>query len=673
MKTLVVDDEASSRLLLESVLRRHGYQVSSFETAEAAWDACLATEFELALLDWVLPGMDGLELCRRIRALSWGDRVMIVLVTSCDRPEDLRQVLDAGADDYVQKPVNPAMLEVRLTVAQHGLAHRLERGRAESALRQAHDELERRVLERTAGLRDAVRMLDHEAEQRAQAEQALRESEENYRSLVENINDVVFSLDAGGTITYISPVVQRMTGYAADMLRGESFDRFVHREDAASLRERWAGTLSGGPQTVQFRLMAKDGRVIHSLASVRAVVDDGRVIGVTGVLSDVSERKALEDRLRLAQKMEVLGQFAGGVAHDFGNLTMVILNASQAALVRLEATDPVREHVALIRHTAEDAASLSRSLLTFAREENLTPAEVQLDQLIADVIPMVRRLLPPEIALRHVAAPDLGPVRVDRNRIEQVLMNLCLNSRDAMQGGGVISIETSEVTVDESLTRGRSWVQSGRHALLKVTDTGCGMDEQTLARVFDPFFTTKSAGKGTGLGLLTVFSTLKQHGGMIEIDSTSGVGTTCRVYLPMAVPREKAPLGVKLTITSAAEQPTVLVVDDSPDVREVMVGYLESMGYPTLEAEDGVHALELLASRWRGVSLVVTDVTMPRMGGRQLFQRCRELYPSLRFVLCSGYADEWADVRPPGAVFLQKPFDSASLQRAIEQVIGAPA
>jgi len=661
VKTLVVEDEAGSRILLTAVLTRLGYEVVSFEDAEHAWEACQEEIFNLIVLDWILPGMDGLELCRQIRSLEWGDLAIILVVTAYDLAQDLQRVFNAGADDFLAKPINPETLELRLRIAAHQHTNLMERKLAEDALQAAHDELEVRVGQRTTELSQAV--------------VALRQSEEQYRTLVENVSDVVFATDTTGIITYISPVITRIAGYDPHEMTGTPLSSYVPPEDAEGI-----GFVEPAPTTddhqLEHRLLTKDGRELHVHTSLRRQLDGDALTGYTGILSDISTSKLLEDRLRLTQKMEVLGQFAGAIAHDFNNLTMVLLGVTE--LIRRSWSDDARlqQELAVIHRVAQGAADLSQSLLSFAKKRTLDPVELSLNELINDMMPLLRRLLPDGISLRRIAGRDVGVVRLDRTQMEQVLLNLVANARDAMPDGGDIIIETGTKRLDITSAQAKGSATQELYAFVSVRDTGDGMSEETLSHVFDPFFTTKQPGSGTGLGLAAVYTAVQMHGGFIDVSSAPGVGTDFLVYLPQVQVSGEHQQIERSPAPAEGGCETLLIVDDNAELREVMRGYLESMGYRALTAEDGQQALMILRRATPRIELVITDLSMPHTNGIELFEQGQALDPAMQFLLCTGFADdsvtsEIAD--KANVAFMQKPFTTHTLAHKVRELLDRQA
>ncbi len=390
---------------------------------------------------------------------------------------------------------------------------------------------------------------------------------------------------------------------------------------------------------------------------------------------DITERLRLEEQLRQAQKMEAIGQLAGGVAHDFNNLLMAIIGYSELLLARLREGDRLRKHIQEIKKAGERAAALTRQLLAFSRRQVLVPQVLDLNSVVSNVQKMLRRMIGEDIDLLTVPASDLGQVRADPGQVEQVIMNLAVNARDAMPEGGKLTLETANVALDESYTRNHIDVLPGRYVMLAVRDTGSGMDAETLSHIFEPFFTTKEEGKGTGLGLATVYGIAKQSGGHIEVSSEPGQGTTFRVYLPrIEAAYEPAALGAP-----AEEMPrgteTVLLVEDDVVVCELLREMLQGSGYTVLEAGGARQALRM-GERYapRPIHLLLADVVMPEMSGPQLADHLARVYPKMKVLYISGYTDA-AVARhsklSTKAPYLQKPFAPEVLARKVREVLDA--
>ncbi|HXN99230.1 MAG TPA: CHASE4 domain-containing protein [Candidatus Acidoferrales bacterium] len=402
--------------------------------------------------------------------------------------------------------------------------------------------------------------------------------------------------------------------------------------------------------------------------------NEGELIGVIGVGLDITDRKHLADQLRQAQKMQAVGELAGGVAHDFNNLLMVVKGHAEMLIERLPQTSPQRFNVEQIQTAAERAASLTRQLLAFSRKQVLKPRVLDLNEVVGGMIQMVSRVIDENIELAFLPGPKLGNVKADPSQIEQVVLNLVVNARDAMPSGGRLTIETSSVELDKNYTAKHAVVEfePGPYVMLTVTDTGCGMDAQTQARIFEPFFTTKEPGKGTGLGLATVYGVVKQSGGYVWVYSELGQGTTFKVYLPMVAATAERLAAEKISPAPSSGTETILFVEDEQSVRELVREYLSGCGYSVLEAADGVQALEIAAMHPGVIQLLVTDVVMPRLSGRELAAQIASSRRDLKVLYISGYTDDSVfrhGVLEGGMEFLQKPFNLKALAQKIREIL----
>jgi len=451
-------------------------------------------------------------------------------------------------------------------------------------------------------------------------------------------------------------------------------DPHVHNQDWAQ-REGMVA-FAGYPLVVQERVlgvMAMFAR--HSLSEfvpkALASVASALAVGIERKRAEEALQSS-EERLRQAQKMEAVGRLAGGVAHDFNNLLTVITSYSALLLEDLGADDPKRDDVDQIRKAAEGAAALTRQLLAFSRQQVLQPKALDLKATVAGTDKLLKRLIGEDIQLTTVLAPDLGVVKADPGQMEQIIINLAVNARDAMPTGGRLTIEVANVDMDEAYVRGHAPASPGRYVMLAISDTGIGMDEQTKARIFEPFFTTKEAGKGTGLGLATVYGIVKQSGGFIWVYSELDHGTSFKVYLP----RVDEPAEPTAASAAGAEPrggtETVLVVEDAASVRMVTRQVLERFGYVVLEAPNGDTALRLAAKHHGPIHLLLTDVIMPGLSGRQLAEQLAELRPDMKVLYASGYADQAIvhhGILDSGIAYLQKPFTPETLARRVRQVL----
>jgi PAS domain S-box-containing protein len=399
---------------------------------------------------------------------------------------------------------------------------------------------------------------------------------------------------------------------------------------------------------------------------------EGQLLGVIGVALDITERKRLTDQLRQSQKMQAVGELAGGVAHDFNNLLMVMKGHAEILLDQLTANSPLRHNAQQVQGAAERAASLTRQLLAFSRRQVLHPRVIDLNEVVSGMIQMFSRTIGENIEMSFCPGIKLGRVKADPTQMEQVLLNLVVNARDAMPGGGRLTIETSNTTLDASTSAKHAGMAPGRYIMLVVTDTGCGMDQPTQARIFEPFFTTKAQGKGTGLGLATVYGVVKQSGGFIWVYSEVDHGTTFKIYLPEVVEAAESLKAEPSTATSLIGHETILFVEDEESVRELVTDYLRTAGYKVLEAIDGEHALQVAAAYPDPIHLLITDVVMPRLSGRELAARISSERPGMKVLFISGYTDDSVfrhGVLEGGTPFLQKPFNLRVLAGKVREVL----
>ena len=533
-----------------------------------------------------------------------------------------------------------------------------ERGRAEAGLREARDELEVRVRERTEEL------------QRLVVEQ--KRTEESLRTLIEASPLAIVELDLHGTVRTWNRAAHRMFGWSEREVLGER-SPIVPADMESEYRSLLAGK---APQQLETRRKRKDGSLVDVVLSVAPLLDaHGQLTGTIVMITDITERKQLELQLRESQKMEAVGRLAGGIAHDFNNLLTVIIGRSDIVLSSLEPSNPTRWDVELIETTAQRAAVLTRQLLAFSRRQVLQPKVLSLHEVVDDVMPMLRRLIGEDIEIQTTAGAAVGLVQVDPAQIEQVIMNLALNARDAMPQGGLLMITTAPAELSEDQARRFGSIDPGPCAILSVSDTGSGMDEETRLRVFEPFFTTKPVGKGTGLGLSMVYGIVEQHGGAITVESSLGHGTTFRIYLPRVTDVLSEPEGHAKADPAGRGSETILLVEDETEVRDLVAQMLQGSGYTVLTAPDPGTALAL-SDRHRGpIHLLLTDVVLPEMSGRELRQRLRESRPRTKVLYMSGYTDEALGrhgALEPDVVLLQKPFGVGELGRKIREILDAP-
>jgi len=510
--------------------------------------------------------------------------------------------------------------------------------------------------------------------ERRTAEAALRESEERYRTLVEGVRDIIFALSPEGTIASLNPAFETITGWRREQWVGQPFEGLVHPEDLPLALELLGRVVRGELRPAsQFRVRTAKGDFRVGEFSATPQLREGRLVGILGIGRDVTERVQLEQQLRQAQKMEAVGRLAGGIAHDFNNILTAITGYADLLLEDLGATDPRRQDADEIHKAADRAAGLTRQLLAFSRQQVLQPTVLEVNTLVGDLEKMLRRLLGEDVALSTRLAPTTGRVKADPGQLEQVIMNLAVNARDAMPNGGKLTLETANVDLDDAYAADHYPARAGPFVMLAVSDTGTGMSEETQAHMFEPFFTTKEKGKGTGLGLATVYGIIKQSGGFIWVYSEVGHGTTFKLYLPRVEElAERASEPAQLPARPARGTETVLVVEDEAPVRSVARQVLERHGYTVLEAPSAEAALDLAARYSGAIHLLLTDVVMPGLNGRELASRLADLRPDARVIFMSGYTDEAVTrhgVLEPGSAYVQKPFTPDAIVRRVREVL----
>jgi len=497
----------------------------------------------------------------------------------------------------------------------------------------------------------------------------LAAQEELFRLIGENAIDMIAVVTVDGERLYNSPSYQRWLGYTAEELEKTSAYEQIHPDDVAAVSAAAQEARSTGVgRRLEYRVRHKNGgwRVLESTASaVRNA--EGAVEKLVIVNRDITERRELEQQLVLSQRLEAVGKLSGGIAHDFNNLLGVIIGYSEALQESIAADNPLREAIDEIQKAGKRAATLTQQLLAFSRKQVLEPKILDLNAIVVDMEKMLRRLIGEDVELKFKMPPDLGKVKADRGQLEQVILNLAVNARDAMPRGGQLRIETENAELGEEDVIRHRYVNAGPYVMLKVTDTGTGMDLETQSHIFEPFFTTKEKGKGTGLGLATVYGVVKQSDGYIWLESELGKGTTFRIYLPRVEgaaekPKEAAP------VKKGDGPRTILLVEDEPSLRKLTRKTLTDMGYVVLEADNAAHAIEVAHGTESPIDLLLTDVIMPGMSGGDLAKQLSPESPHMRVLFMSGYTDGAIEVRgslPPGLVVLRKPFTRDTLLRTV--------
>jgi PAS domain S-box-containing protein len=513
--------------------------------------------------------------------------------------------------------------------------------------------------------------------ERARSEEALRKSETRYRALFENASDMILSVDLDWNITAANKAFAEAVEYSADELLQMNLAELLPPETHEFARKQLVLKLSQEVEVTTYELefVAKSGHRVAVEVKTKVIWRDGQPAGVEAIARDMSERNRLEQQLQQAQKMEAVGQLAGGVAHDFNNMMSAVIGFSELVLHRLEEDHPVRRQVEEIRRAGERASDMTHQLLAFSRKQVLQPKVLDLNAIVAETEKLLGRLIGEHVELVTVLDPDLDPIEADPGQLGQVLMNLAVNARDAMPNGGTLTFETQNVELDDGYAASHFEIEPGSYVVLSVSDTGIGMHAETRTRIFEPFFTTKGEGEGTGLGLATVYGIVTQSGGTISVYSEPGRGTTFKIYLPRATADSQEIEQPSASRESPRGSETILLVEDESLVRSLELETLEDSGYTVLEAYSPSHAIDLCRQHQGPIDLLLTDVVMPEMSGPELADQLALIRPAMKVLYASGYADGAIvnqGVLEPGTAFLPKPLTPSALARKVRDVLDSP-
>jgi PAS domain S-box-containing protein len=631
IRVLLVEDSEDDAQLLLHELKRGGYEPAHERVAtEATLAAALDRQhWDLVIGDHSMPGFSGIAALVLVRGR--GLDVPFICVSGTITEDMAVAAMKAGANDWVTK----------------------------------------------GHLKRLVPAVDRELRE-AKGRATLRATEASYGTLVEHAPVGIYRSTPDGRFLAVNTALVRLLGHGSvnDVLQ-LSMARDVYADPAERQRLLDRDSYTDREyDEVEATWKRKDGQLLTVQLSVRAVRNGARQVEYYETfVRDVTEQRRLQTQLVQSQKMEAVGRLAGGIAHDFNNLLTVITTSCDLLLEDLGASDPKREDVEQVRKAADGAAALTRQLLAFSRQQVLAPVIVNLGDVVYGVEKMLRRVIGEDVDLVTVLDRDAGSVKADVGQLEQVLMNLAVNARDAMPTGGKLTIETSNIEHDPDYAREQEAAAVRRFVMLAVSDTGTGMDEATKAKIFEPFFTTKEVGKGTGLGLATVYGIVKQSGGFIWVYSEPGLGTTFKIYLPQvdAVAEGGTAGAAPATVLRGTE--TVLLVEDAAAVRAVARQALARQGYTVLEAPNGTEALQIAASHPGPIHLLLTDVVMPGLSGRQLSDQLVRLRPDTRVLYTSGYTDDAVvrhGVLESGIAYLQKPFTADGLARKVREVLDRP-
>jgi PAS domain S-box-containing protein len=625
---LLLEGQPSSCRSIQPVLREAvnpaACRIECFESLREGLERLEAARFDVLLLDLTLSGIQGLATLIEVHS---GELPIVALISQADEAVG-EQAVEAGAADYlVREALSPGMF--------------------------------RRSLRYVIG--------------RAKAAEALHQSELRLRELFDNSHEIFFTLDFDGNITSLNKSGEMILGHEQEEARRMNLKNLVAPEYSACLSGLLERLRAGLPAPVsEVTLVHPDGRRIAMEISSVHPYRRGEEAGIQGIARDMTERRELENLLRQSQKLEAIGRLSGGLAHDFNNLLCAITGHSELMAERLEPGHPASNNLLQVKKAADSAAALIRQLLAFSRQQVFYPQVVNMNTIVEGVEKLFGRLIGEHIEFTTSLDPALGHVRVDPHQLEQALVNLLINARDAMTDGGTLTVATCEANLEGSFHSRHGIVPPGRYVVLCVADTGMGMDAETQSRLFEPFFTTKALGKGTGLGLATVYGIVKQSGGFIWVYSEIGHGTTFKIYIPREEHAPTPSVASKTPSTSFRGSETVLLVEDAEPLRTLTKEFLTDSGYTVLEAANGKEALQIARRASSRIHLLLTDLVMPGIGGRQLADQLTALDPTMAVLYMSGYSNErvvLSGALAEGVVLLEKPFSRESLLRRVRQLL----
>lgn len=670
MRILITDDNEDARLILRRTLESNGYQVQEAENGNQALEEARLNPPDMIISDILMPVMDGFMLCREVRLdKALQDIPFLFYSANYTDDQDEKLAFEMGADRFIRKPIDMSDFLSEVSSAMTSI----QKKRIQPALPDPQDEaIFKLYSERLVNkLEDKMQALEQEIAIRKQKEEELRESEEKYRSLVESSNDQIFMLSPDGVYLESNDRVEQFGLNKGSRIVGKRLED-VYGEDAGTHREKLEAVVaSQSAHKFNHKLTSVSGRTIEHEDTFYPILRDGRLWAIGAICRDVTEQKHLESQLRQAQKMEAVGRLAGGVAHDFNNMLNIISGYTELALNKISPADIIREDLDEVLKAAARSAELTRQLLAFARRQAISPRVIDLNAVIESSKKMLHRLVGEDINLRFNPGEGLYAIKFDASQVDQILANLCINARDAITGVGDITIETENIVADENYCSFHLDFTPGEYVLLRFSDSGIGMDKIIQESIFEPFFTTKEVGKGTGLGLATVYGIVRQNNGFIYVYSEPARGTSFQIYIP----RHQGPCAEDLKEPQEAPvsgSETILVVEDEAQILSLCSIVLERLGYTVIGAGTPEKAISLCQTYEGKIHLLITDVIMPGMNGKDLSDRIDAIKPGIKTLFMSGYTKEaitHRGVLNEGIIFIQKPFSIKTLASIVRKIL----
>ncbi|HOQ42451.1 MAG TPA: response regulator [Smithellaceae bacterium] len=676
-KVLIVDDVAENRYILEKVLGGHQMEVMSAQNGQAALDKAYANPPDLIISDILMPVMDGYTLCKIWKSDDHLKNIPFIFYTATyTDPKDETFAKNLGADLFIIKPQEPNVIieTIKEIIEKDHVVQSAQYqplGSEMEFFRQYNEILFRKLEKKVLDLELLNRRLNQEIEEHKQTEEKLFKLSQSIEE-----SPVAFVLmDVNGNLEYVNPQFFRISGYAPRNMIGlnvKSLQPTGSQTD--DFQEAWESVGADNIWRGEMQIKKQDGECFWAYLTLLPLKNpEGHVNSMMMIMEDTSEKRQLEAQLIQSQKLEGIGQLAGGVAHDFNNILTAIIGYAQLVYLNMQSDDTNRGHIKHILDYSEKAATITKSLLAFSRKQTTNLSCFNVNDLISDFQKLLLRLMPENIEIQTQFTSQKLSVLVDQVQLEQVIMNLATNARDAMPDGGLIIIATNMTEIDQEFIKSNGYGRTGSYAQITMADMGRGMNRQTLDKIFEPFFTTKEPGKGTGLGMTIVYNIVSRHNGFITVESEPGKGTRVRILLPIVEAAEDVNGSKTEEYIEQGGARTILVAEDDSGIRDLITTILTERGYEVIGAADGVEAVKQFSENREKVSLVMLDGIMPKKNGREAYLEIRAMKPDVKVIFMSGYLENMLDfdhLMEREIHFLQKPVLPLDILKKIQELLG---
>lgn len=676
-KVLIVDDVAENRYILEKVLGGHQMEVMSAQNGQAALDKAYANPPDLIISDILMPVMDGYTLCKIWKSDDHLKNIPFIFYTATyTDPKDETFAKNLGADLFIIKPQEPNVIieTIKEIIEKDHVVQSAQYqplGSEMEFFRQYNEILFRKLEKKVLDLELLNRRLNQEIEEHKQTEEKLFKLSQSIEE-----SPVAFVLmDVNGNLEYVNPQFFRISGYAPRNMIGlnvKSLQPTGSQTD--DFQEAWESVGADNIWRGEMQIKKQDGECFWAYLTLLPLKNpEGHVNSMMMIMEDTSEKRQLEAQLIQSQKLEGIGQLAGGVAHDFNNILTAIIGYAQLVYLNMQSDDTNRGHIKHILDYSEKAATITKSLLAFSRKQTTNLSCFNVNDLISDFQKLLLRLMPENIEIQTQFTSQKLSVLVDQVQLEQVIMNLATNARDAMPDGGLIIIATNMTEIDQEFIKSNGYGRTGSYAQITMADMGRGMNRQTLDKIFEPFFTTKEPGKGTGLGMTIVYNIVSRHNGFITVESEPGKGTRVRILLPIVEAAEDVNGSKTEEYIEQGGARTILVAEDDSGIRDLITTILTERGYEVIGVADGVEAVKQFSENREKVSLVMLDGIMPKKNGREAYLEIRAMKPDVKVIFMSGYLENMLDfdhLMEREIHFLQKPVLPLDILKKIQELLG---